>query len=446
MVQVTPGVLTNKEIIDIVNTFDGSQERQNIIDNLKYYKGNNPHITERSVPDDSGPDNRIPVSYARRIINIVIGYMFKPGLVQYTSENEKYLELLNEVFKENNEPLRTEQAGKQTSIQGIGYEYHYIDPRGPRFVKLSAAEVIPIYDWSVDPELWAFIRYYKKNDSYIINLVDDKAITEYSWKKEASGLTFISTTPHFYNEVPLVVYRNNEDLIGDFDPIEPLIDAYDTLISDSMNEFDRFAWAYLILKGMSLNPENAEKIKRMRMFENLDDEQGVSFLTKTIDTAFIQFMTETIRQEIHRQSGIPNLDDYTFGGAASGATLGKFIYLMELFTDPKESYFTEGLYKRIRLITNVLKFLSKPVGEPEEITVIMNRNKPDASLEQAQIFSLYDGRVSRKTLLENFADFVKDAQKELDQLKEEQGQIYDAGLIAEYQDGSEDGEPDDSAM
>jgi len=49
----------------------------------------------------------------------------------------------------------------------------------------------------------------------------------------------------------------------------------------------------------------------------------------------------------------------------------------------------------------------------------MTRNKPDNSLEQAMIFEKLDGRLSRKTLIENYAPAVQNADDELDRIKEE---------------------------
>jgi len=168
---------------------------------------------------------------------------------------------------------------------------------------------------------------------------------------------------------------------------------------------------------MSLTAENAEALKRMRVFENLEDTSDVSFLTKDIDTEFIKFMSDLIRNEIHRQSGIPNLEDYDASGA-SGKTMTKFIYLMELFTDPKESYFKIGLLDRFDCLNRIMRIQGKQI-DPMKINVIMNRNKPDNSMEQAEIFNQYAGHISEKTLIENFADFVDDVDAELEQIEEE---------------------------
>lgn len=406
--------------------------RPQIIKTGEYAAGNNPSIVHRNLPDDSGPDNRIPVSYALRIINLVTGYMYKPGLIQYAFDGST--PGLDEVFKYNKEPIKTSQMGKTVSTYGVGYEYHYVDGDGkraiPRFVSLPCEEVIPIYDKKVEPDLIGFVRIISDGENLEITYCDDKQIVEYTMAKNGDTLSApISAVPHYYKRVPLVVFENNYEHRGDFESVEPLIDAYDVLISDSMNEFDRFAWAYLLLKGMVLSGESAEKIKRMRIFENLEETADVAFLTKTIDTEFIRFMTESIRSEIHRQSGIPNLEDYD-GAGASGKTLTKFIYLMELFTDPKEAYFKDGLQDRLDCINRILTIQGKGF-DLDSVEIVMNRNRPDASKEQAEIFNLYYGKLSDKTLIENFADFVPDADIEMQNIEEEnkrKADIYGVGL------------------
>ena len=420
--------LTPKYLSKVIDEFMGSDKRKHYANNTEYYLGNNPAIVKRDVPDDSGPDNRIPIAYGRRIVNLVDGYMYKPGLINYAfaDTEEAFEQAMRDVFNANKEPVKSEQMGKQVSIQGCGYEYHYVVGDGqaitPRFAKLPVTEVIPFYDKSIEPELIAFVRIVesKQGDTPILEVTygDSKVIREYTRKADSgSDLRLVDEFDHFYKMVPLVDFANNEEKQGDFDSVQPLIDAYDVLISDSMNEFDRFAWAYLLLKGMALSQDQAEKVKRLRVFENLDESGDVSFLTKEIATEFISFMADLLRSEIHRQSGIPNLEDYD-GAGASGKTLTKFIYLMELFTDPKESYFVEGLYKRMALINQILTIQGNG-GDVDAVKVIMTRNTPDNSKEQAEIFNLYAGHVSKRTLLEQFADFVDDPDEEIEALEAE---------------------------
>ena len=94
------------KLAEIVDTFKASDRYTQFAENMDYFKGQDTAILNREVPDELGaPDNRIPVSYGRRIINLVTGYMYKPGLVQYTSDDETYLQSLQDIFDANNEPI-----------------------------------------------------------------------------------------------------------------------------------------------------------------------------------------------------------------------------------------------------------------------------------------------------------------------------------------------------
>ena len=74
--------LPNKTIIDLIATFD----RVRFENNLKYAEGKNVAILSRVFKDTKAPHNNTPVSYARKIINTVSGYLYKPGYINYTSD------------------------------------------------------------------------------------------------------------------------------------------------------------------------------------------------------------------------------------------------------------------------------------------------------------------------------------------------------------------------
>ena len=449
------GTLSDKEIIKIVDDYKKSDGAAAEV-RIQYAKGNNPAILQRLVPSGA-PDNKIPVSYARRMINIITSYMYKPGSVQYASENQPYLDKLLEIFDANKEDLETEQIGRQTSIHGVGYEMFYIEGVGktetlidkkpgytgtiPRFTKIPVDSTIAIYNFDIIPQLIAFIRFYtiEQEETEHIWVYYEKEFVEYLRKANAQGLPIGQQGLHGFDRVPLVVYENNEDLIGDFSCVLPLIDAYDVLMSDSLNEFDRFAWAYLIMRGFSLSKDDAEQIKHKRAFALLGEKDTVEFLTKEINHEFIQFMSEWIRDEIHKQSGIPNLEDFKFGASVSGETLSKFIYMMELFTDPKESYFMNGLKQRLEIVS-----VYANLGDPTDIEITMNRNVPDKSMEQAELMEKYAGHISEKTLIEQFADFVDDAEAEMEQLKAEKEESLDTMVARMEKTAAENPPPQDN--
>lgn len=434
--------LTTKEIVEIVDNY-----KRDVVPEVnqknEYARGNNPHILSRRLPK-TAPQNKIPIPYGRRIISIITSYMYLPGLITYGAEEAKkaYFDSIKEIFDYNKEPLETYKIGWQTSVHGVGYEIFYnvgteeestiIDKRPgylstmPRFEKVPVAETIPIYDFEIVPNIQAFIRFYtiEAEETEYIHVYYPDVKIEYQRKKNAKGLAQTPEQEHGYAAPPIVVYENNEDIMGDFDAVQTSIDAYDVLMSDSLNEFDRFAQAYLVAKGFTITNDQVEKLKYNRIFSGLNKEDEIAFLTKPIETDFIKFLSEQFRAEIHRGAGIPNIDDYKWGGDASGETIGKFIYLMELFTGVKEAYFRQGLQQRIQLLTDYWNL----DGSPEDIDINMSRNDPDKSELQADLLEKYSGHVSERTLLETFADFVDDVDAEMEQMKKEKQSIFKVDL------------------
>jgi SPP1 family phage portal protein len=82
--------------------------------------------------------------------------------------------------------------------------------------------------------------------------------------------------------VPIATYKNNEELIGDFEPVLSLIDAYDTMESDTVNDFDYFVDAYLALYGFTADADDIVKMKENRVLL-MDQGTAAEWLIKNTD-------------------------------------------------------------------------------------------------------------------------------------------------------------------
>jgi len=409
--------LDKAEIEKIVKDWSGDRYRQN----LQYYKGGNTNIMTRKMAVGAS-DIKVPIPYARKIINTVTGYMYKPGLITYPDIPDNVLK----IFDDNDEPMKTAALGKQTSIQGVGYEIHYTDGDVKGFAKEKAENMIPLYDYSIDPELVAAIRISRRGEDerYFVYYAD--VVQEWEKREASKDLYMVDETPHLYGQVPVVVYENNEEHIGDFEPVKNLIDAYDILASDSMNEFDRFAMAYMILKGYNAS-DDIDNMKQKRIF-GVTEEGAVEFLTKDIPSEFIQFMSGWIRKEIHKQSHVPDfLEAGATGDALSGVAIDKLLYDFEFIAATKQALFESGLRKRLELIDPGLR----------DIEIVFDRNKPQYLIELAQTMQIYAGHISQGTLLKNFAPFVDDVDEEMALIQEE-GNLYEPSEREDIQEDIED--------
>ena len=134
--------------------------RRNIAKTLgRYYIGQD-RIIERKHRDPGTPDNKIPVPYGRKLVNTVVGYMYKPGMIQVNTDNEAWQELLKDIYWDNDEPGKTATLGKLSSIFGVAYELHFVDNNTPRFAPIPVEDGLPVYSNDIEPKIVAFLHRY----------------------------------------------------------------------------------------------------------------------------------------------------------------------------------------------------------------------------------------------------------------------------------------------
>ncbi len=351
---------------------------------------------------------------------------------------KKYLDELKKTFSLNNEHIKTSRAGRNAAIFGVAYEMHYIggqivtektitEKAEPCFFPVDPRELILFYDYSSEPKKAAAIRFCRiTNLLYNVEVYWRDIVLLYERKRTETGewqLIRKGSYQNFYSDIPVVAYYFGDELLGLIRPILPLIDAYDTLLSDSVNEFERFAFAYLLLKMMGLTPVQAAKaagmepnkkiidvlsnIKRRRVFENIPKDGEIKFLTKDIPSQFVEFMSNFIKKQIHVQSHVPDFSDEKFASQGlSGVAIQRMLFDFENIVSSTDADFDVGLYDRIRLITKIYEILRRPIGSFDMITINHKRNLPLNVKEYAETAAVLGGVVSRRTMLESLPEEV----------------------------------------
>lgn len=409
-----------------------------------YYRGKNVKILDKPKDSDN-PDNRTPVSYARKIITTFTGYAYRPKYITYKpaddSKKEYYKQLQN-TFDLNNEPIKTHVSGRNTGIYGVAYELLYIDRVGdlaePKFFNVDPEEIILLYDFSPEPKPKIGIRYYEIDDDYYKVEVYYKSFIVYYDRKRSNSGKWEYTQPiepeiNFFEDIQIVPYFFGDDCLGVIEPVLPLIDDYDEILSGSITEFERFANSYLKLVGMTMggsqpNDESQvrkwlARLRKSRTFENLKDKDSVSFLTKDIPKDFIEFMTNHIHDQIHTQSSVP---DFAAFKDVSGEAIKRLMFDFENVVSSAEADFDTGLYKRISLINTIYRKAGRIVEDPASIVITHKRNIPFSLKESAETAKIMkEAGFSRQTIIEIMPDeIVPDEELELKrQIDEATGDI-----------------------
>jgi SPP1 family phage portal protein len=263
-------------------------------------------------------------------------------------------------------------------------------------VTLDPREVILLHDYSPEPVKKIGIRYYRINDKLWkvevyykdrVELYDRKRSNELS-DYEASKWRLVSTgqRPNYFDDVPIVPYYFGDERMGLIEPIAALIDDFDIIVSDSINEFERFAHAYMRMVKMQLVPPELKKepgalsrtlqrLRQLRVFENLPDKDAVTFLTKDIPKDFIEWMTATLREQIHVQSHVPDFTGQMLG-AMSGAAIDRLMFDFENVVSSAEADFDSGLLDRIKLINVIYRKTGRLSDDEHSIVIMHKRNMP----------------------------------------------------------------------
>lgn len=480
LIKTNKQILTNDDILKYISDYE-TKTVPNLNDLWEYYKGKNVKIESRKPADANNPNNKIIVSYARKIVTTYTGYGYRPKYVTYKPNIKKTeSEIVNEevdnpeyvppdpvekiftneiqtVYNANNEHIKTNRAGRNLAVFGLSYELLYVDKEvlpassempvkaNPKFFTVDPREMIVLYDYSPEPKIIIAIRYYKiDNNNYNVEVYYKDTVKRYIRYREETNnqvtewkLKDDPNNPQYsnpYSDVPVVAYYRGDEMQSIYENVLTLIDAYDVLMSDSMNEFDRFAFAYLIMKRISLtNPIDKKDpvkasaalkdLKRRRIFEGLDKDADIKFLTKDIPTAFIEYMAKKLKEEIHLQSHVPDFTQLT--GALSGAAIDRLLFDFENLVSSDEADFDVALIRRGELITNLLKTLNRIPKDSDFATMINISHKRNLPLDRnsfAQMANLLStAGFSRRMIVSQMPeDIVPDVEAELEEEKLEQ--------------------------
>ena len=372
------------------------------------------------MSDPSKPNNKIANAYASYITDTLVGY-FIGEPVTYTSNDNVLIQDLNMILEYNDEADENAELAKNASIYGVAYEMLYLSEEDKmiRFKALNPKEVIPIFDKTVEQNLLAVMRYYEDYDyvednTYtIVEVIDSKMVRRY---KLDTGLSLLEEYPHYFSMVPVAIFKNNEDETGDFEQVISLIDAYDKMESDSLNDFEYFVDAYLALYGFTADAEDIAQMKE-NLVLLMDEGTSAEWLIKQTSDAYVENMKNRLDKDIHKFAKCPNMSDEEFASNASGIAIKFKLLGTENLVSIKERKFKRGLQQRLELMSMINSVLREGF-DWRAIDIVFTRNIPSNDTDIANMVNTLKDIVSEETLLAQIP-FVEDVQTELEKLKKE---------------------------
>ena len=403
--------ITNQVLNDVIDYNERCKERFKKL--WRYYIGQH-DILERNK-DDRLSNNKVVVNHAKYITDTNVAYLLG-NPVEYTVGDEYDIQPLLDAYKKQTINDLDSEIAKDVSIFGLQYEYVYANENAePKSCEVDNENTIIVYDDTVEHNklfglIYRPIKNGDKFEHWEIIYVDKQVKRVY--KSYSKRLQQVGTDePHAFGDVPLICYKNNPEYKGDYEDVISLIDAYNLLQSDRINDKEQLVDAILCFYGMDFDDEQAEMLNSSRMLANIPTDARAEYLTKTLQEGDVDILRQNIENDIHKISMVPNMSDENFVGNSSGVAIRYKLLAFEQNVKNKERYMEKGLMERFKLYNHFLFTQSKMAEVPvEEVDAVFKRNLPSNDFEISQMINNLADLLDKETALAQLS-FIKNAKE-----------------------------------
>ena len=388
-------------------------------------------IQQRTKPAHKS-NNKLISGYPSYIVDVIQGYFVGKPVEYSASEDETdTMDKIQEVFKLNDEQDDNSEIAKICGIKGRAYELVYQDSEGrTRFNQLEPDNVVYVYDNQINPEPLLAVRWFDEYDifsgSYTLVAYVYTREREMLFREGGNGLVLEYDIPHTFPGVPVIEFKNNDEGLGDFERVLPLIDAYNKAQSDTANDFEEFTDAILILHEMTATkPEDIIQLRDEGVILT-GQGQSAGWLIKNMNDVAIENYKDRLDDDIHKFSKVPNMSDENFSGNVSGESMKYKLLALDQLIVTKQRKFKRALQRRLELITHILS-IKDTEFKYTDIEIKFTANKPVNEKDIVELATNLKGVVSDVTMLTKLTQVTGVPANEEQQRLEEEIDPYELG-------------------
>lgn len=384
----------NNPSYDVINYAISQQrnrtERYKMLEH--YYEGNQ-DIFNRVLQLSSKlgrSDEKVMTNHAKYITDMVTGFT-TGNPISIAAADGKNIKAILDAQDEMDIDAHNTELEKDLSVFGCAYELLYVKKISDVETQLSIEKIDPrgcvlVTDDTLDKNPLFGIYYVEKKDllgnsnGYLITIYTQKWIIQYRTKigyelSETNLAGNPNVIQHYFGDVPLISYRNNEERQGDFEQALSLINAYNELQSDRITDKKNFVDALLVLYGFNLDDDSSLEDGVLEAPGKGEDGASVEWLTKSFDEAQMQTLVKSVKDDIHQTTYVPNMNDENFAGNISGEAMKYKLFALLQLLATKQRYLTRGIRRRLQLIQNFLE-LKGQQADASGATIQISPNIP----------------------------------------------------------------------
>lgn len=398
-------------------------------------------LREPRFDEENPVNNKVNNDFLGEIVDFKTGYFAgKPFGYTYADSKEskedtggeelrdRAAKELSDFVARNNLYDVDMEITKFAAIAGYAGRMFYYDTDGhERCMALPSYETIILSETSMMEPKYG-IRYYKTvglggEEIWKAEFDDGKTIRFY--EGNYGGLYEVpeKAIPNLYGYCAIQGIPNNSELLGDAEKVMELIDAYDRVISDTNNEVESFANAYMAFENVNMSDEEIRKGQKSGAFQYYTGTTsgGIHFVTKNINDAFVEHHLDRLEDNIYKYSKTPNLEDDAFNTASGIALKFKLTGLETKCGMFQAKMQTAGVY--------MFKLLGSSWGkkqiaiDPLQCYITFKRNFPiDTNSEAMAVQSLINAGVPKRVAFAELS-FVDDVEELMQLIEEEKEDI-----------------------
>ena len=406
-----------------------ANEREDLQKLKRYYIGEH-SILEHKRRNPNAPNFKTVANHAKDIADTATGY-FLGSPITYNNTGESDLEPLLVAFDNAEIDQVDTQNALNMAIYGRAYEYIYVKEGLNELdsASLDVENTFMVYDDSIERRpLFAVYYYEVKDDSKDTKTYQAEVFTQnlhyHIVLRNSSGsyVKKLDVEPHHLGQIPIIEYKNNNFAIGDYEQQISLIDAYNSLMGNRVNDKEQAIESILVLYGAQLGDTPEETHKAMSILNEeglleLPMDSKADFLKNLLDEGATEILRKALKEDIYTFSHVPNLTDENFAGNSSGVAMEYKLLGLEMITKIKEANYKRGIRQRISIFAKYLG-LQQIALDANSIVPQFSRGLPKNLLELSQVINNLDGKVSLRQLI-SLLPFVEDPDAELEELEEE---------------------------
>lgn len=416
-------MLFDREIVQ--KMYDQMQINKSI-----YTKMYNYYVGETDIkinyPTTDRSNRKVQDNFIKTFIDEEVSFMVGQPIT-YTDRTSN-INIINDIeynFNNISASLDTELA-TNLLIFGEAYEFYYRSNDEFRIKEFNPLNSYAYTDVENNVQLFMYLYRKDLDDTNVyMEVIDDEFI--YHFKE--GFIQIAPPTPHYFGHVPVgIASLNNGYKDTLFNNIKALQDAYEATMSDWGNEISDTRLAYLLLTGVELDEEDANKMKQMGILQIKDCNGKADYLTKNINSDFIKSYRDIIKEDIYRVS--QHIDNQTqVQSNTSGTMLATRLNCLRIKITTQNQALKNCIKTRLKCLFRYLDLDQNKNYDHKTIAIKPQLNLPQNDVEMAQIISQLGDKISIQTALERLS-FITNGRAELEKKLEEDKLIQknDAGL------------------